>query len=215
MAHFEIKHCYSGNVLFCGEYGSLKMCVEYAVAKGANLEGANLYGANLEGAYLKGAYLKGANLYGAYLKGANLYGAYLYGANLYGANLEGAYLKGANLYGANLYGANLAPLSAAQTLITPEGTLTVYKKLREGVAVLEIPAEAKRHNATGRKCRAEYAKVISLPDGIAIGHSSHDSSFEYRVGEIVRPTNGFGEDRFVECAPGIHFFLTRIEAENY
>ena len=78
-----------------------------------------------------------------------------------------------------------------------------------------MPAEAKRHNATGRKCRAEFAKVIALPEGVDVCHSRYDAAFEYRVGEFVRPSNGFGEDRFEECAPGIHFFLTRIEAENY
>ena len=38
--------------------------------------------------------------------------------------------------------------------------------------------------------------------------------FVYRVGETVRP-DAWGGDRWVECAGGIHFFLTRYEAENY
>jgi len=135
---FEIKHRFSGSVLFSLKTESLKLCVEAAVKSGANLYGAYLYGANLSGANLYGADLygadlpranlsradlsradlSGANLYGADLSGANLYGAYLYGADLYGAdlpranlsgaNLSGANLSGANLYGADLYGANLS-----------------------------------------------------------------------------------------------------------
>ena len=121
----EIKNRYTNKIILCGEYESVKECLEKnrttnlygASLYGASLDGANLYGANLSGAYLSGASLDGANLYGANLSGANLYGANLYGAylsganlsgaNLDGANLSGAYLSGANLSGANLYGANL------------------------------------------------------------------------------------------------------------
>ena len=80
MSLLEIKHRFSGSVLFSLETESLKLCVEAAVKGGANLGGANLGGANLDGANLGGA-----NLGGAYLDGANLGGAYLDGANLGGA----------------------------------------------------------------------------------------------------------------------------------
>ena len=114
---FEIKHRFSGGVLWTLETESLKLCVEAAVKSGAYLggaylggaylRGANLDGANLDGAYLGGAYLDGANMDGANMDGANLRGAYLRGANLRGANMDGAYLRGANLDGANLGGAYL------------------------------------------------------------------------------------------------------------
>ena len=67
---YEIKHEYSGEVLFSLECGSLRLCVEAAVRSEADL-----YGANLRGANLRGADLYGADLYGANLRGANLYGA--------------------------------------------------------------------------------------------------------------------------------------------
>jgi len=219
--------------------------LEGANLEGANLEGANLYGASLKGASLKGAYLEGANLYGAnlyganlegaYLKGASLKGAYLYGANLEGANLKaaylkGAYLKGANLKGANLYGANLEganleganlegannlpPLAAAQTVIAPEGDLIVWKKCQAGILVkLLIPRDAKRSNATGRKCRADFADVLEII-GADVGISQHDADVVYRVGQRVT-CHKWGENRWEECAGGIHFFLTREEAEAY
>ena len=87
---FEIKHRFSGSVLFSLETESLKLCVEAAVKGGANLGGADLGGANLDGANLRGAYLRGANLGGVNLYGAYLRGAYLGGADLDGANLDGA-----------------------------------------------------------------------------------------------------------------------------
>jgi len=94
----EIKHRVTGKILLCGEYESVKECLEKNV--GADLGGADLEGANLEGVYLGGAYLEGADLVGAYLVGANLVGA-----DLVGANLGGVYLGRANLGGANLGGA--------------------------------------------------------------------------------------------------------------
>jgi len=100
---FEIKHRFTGAILFTVETGSLKLAVELAVKSGANLRGANLSDANLRGANLSYANLRGANLSGANLSGANL--SY---ANLRGANLSDAYLSGANLSYANLRGANLS-----------------------------------------------------------------------------------------------------------
>ena len=184
---------------------------------GANLCGANLCGANLSGANLSGAHLCGANLCGANLCGANLSEANLWGANLCVANLSGANLCGANLCGANLSEANLCgakeipPLFHAMSIIAGEGDLIGYKKLSGGVICkIKIPAEARRSNSTGRECRAEYAVVLE-----GAGNSKYDIEFKYKVGETVRPTLPFNDNRWEECVSGIHFFLTRAEAEDY
>jgi Family of unknown function (DUF5758)/Pentapeptide repeats (8 copies) len=188
--------------------------------RSANLSGANLSGANLRSADLSGANLRSADLSGADLSGANLGGANLGGADLRGANLGGADLRGANLGGAGLSGAVAKELACAMPSIVPEtGSLEGFKKLRGGaIAHIFIPAKAKRSNAAGRKCRASEAKVLAIWDSagkpIKTGHSQHDYSFVYRVGRIARP-DSFDANRWNECAPGIHFFLTRIEAENY
>jgi hypothetical protein len=191
----------------------------------ANLYGANLYGANLYGADLYGANLSRANLYGANLSGANLYGANLSRANLYGANLSRANLYGADLYGANLsgadlYGANLkevknSELVLLRTSILPQdGPLFGWKKCMNGVLVkLAVGSKAKRSNAYGRKCRAEYVKVLEV-HGADVGISAHDQKTEYRVGKIVR-CNKWDEDRWNECSGGIHFFLSKEEAQAY
>ena len=122
MQRWEIKHRYTGSVLYAGGGETLRDVVVAAVRCGANLRyaylsganlrdadllGANLLGANLLGADLRGAYLSGANLRDANLLGANLLGADLLGADLRGANLRYAYLSGANLRDADLLGANL------------------------------------------------------------------------------------------------------------
>ena len=44
--------------------------------------------------------------------------------------------------------------------------------------------------------------------------SDYDSNFIYKVGEVIE-VNNFCEDRWEECAAGIHFFITRQEAIGY
>ena len=44
--------------------------------------------------------------------------------------------------------------------------------------------------------------------------SKYDRTFIYRVGETASVCD-FDENRWNECAPGIHFFITREEAINY
>jgi len=195
----------------------------------ANLSGANLYGADLSGANLSRADLSGANLYGADLSGANLSRADLSradlsradlsrtdlsGANLSGANLSGADLSRADLYDANLSRAINADYVIAQTRILPEGDLIGWKKCNGGVIVkLRIPEAAKRSHAFGRKCRAEYVDVIEIIGGDK-AISQHDGKTEYIVGARVVP-DSFSDDWQSECSNGIHFFITKIEAENY
>ena len=160
------------------------------------------------------ANLCGANLYGANLCGADLCGANLRGADLVWANLEGANLEGANLRGANLRGANLEWASLPHFQICPEeGSFVGWKKLQGGlIAKLRIPEGAKRTSTLiGRKCRAEYVEVLELPK---TSYDKHSGSTLYRKGETVRPDKYDGDIR-VECTHGIHFFMTRKEAEEY
>ena len=156
----------------------------------------------------------GANLADAYLGGANLADANLADADLAGANLARANLAGANLAGANLADAKNADLAIARTRILPDGDLIGWKKCRGGVIVkLRIPEAAKRSHAFGRKCRAQYADVIEVI-GAKVGISSHDGVTEYRVGARITP-DSFDDNWAKECSHGVHFYITRIEAENY
>jgi hypothetical protein len=198
---------------------------ERANLDGANLDGANLDGANLDGASLRGVNLGGASLRWADLRWADLRVADLRWADLRGANLDGADLRGANLDGTNLRGANLdgtnlrgakikEDILIAYTSITPEGQLIGWKKCNDDVLVkISIPSESPRSNATGRKCRAKFVYVLEVI-GAEKGVSQHDSTTEYIVGQRVECDN-WDENRWDECSGGIHFFLTRYEAEQY
>ncbi len=212
----QIKDRFTGAVLFeCDtpDNVSIWLAVRDALEK-AVASRANLSRADLSRADLSGADLSRADLYGADLSGADLSGADLSGANLSRADLSRADLYGAKLYGANLSGAKNAELGIAQTRILPDGDLIGWKKCKGGVIVkLAIPAAAKRSHAFGRKCRAEFADVLEVI-GASSGVSSHDNKTEYRVGCRVA-ADRFDENWQEECSGGIHFFITRIEAENY
>jgi hypothetical protein len=186
--------------------------------------------ANLSGAFLSGADLSGADLSGAVLSGANLRSADLSGANLRSADLSGAFLSGADLSGADLSGADLSGAKnipdyvRAVTSILPDGPIIGWKKCNDGIIVkMQIPAKAKRSNATGRKCRAEFVKVLALydctgnhelsADYVAITNG-HGPRTEYQKGKIVK-SDKWDDDRWTECSHGVHFFITRLEAEIY
>ena len=174
--------------------------------------------ADLSGADLSGADLSGADLYGANLYGANLSGADLSGANLYGANLPGANLPGANLSGADLRRAKTPPFIP---MVCPDyGEFTAWKKASGKIVKLLIPEDARRSSSTGRKCRCDKAVVLSIQNldgsdaGVESVPSGRDKDFIYKIGGTVTVPD-FCEDRFEECAAGIHFFINRKEAVEY
>ena len=197
---------------------------------GANLSDADLHGADLSYDDLHSADLSYADLSDANLRYADLSDADLRYAKLRDADLYGANLSDANLSDANLSDANCVKLSLAKISILPEeGDIIGWKKayvdgtmLPKSVIVkLLIPADAQRSNATGRKCRASKARVLDLQDkqgnslpSDTTAYSSYDTDFTYKKGETVH-VEDFDTNRWNECAPGIHFFITRIEAAEY
>ena len=204
--------------------------LSHADLRGADLSGAELRGADLSGADLHDAYLHDANLRYANLNCACLHGADLSHAELRGADLSGADLSGADLSDADLSDANHVQLSIAKTSILPdECDIIGWKKAyvddtmppKPVIVKLLIPADAQRSNATGRKCRASKARVLDLQDkqGNSLppdttAHSGYDTDFTYKKGETIH-VEDFDTNRWNECAPGIHFFITRIEAAEY
>ena len=186
-----------------------------------------LRSADLRCADLRSADLRGADLRDADLSDANLRCADLRSANLSDADLRSADLRGADLRCADLRDADLSELTVAQTSILPdEGDIIGWKKAitLDGAPIivkLLIPADAQRSNATGRKCRASTARVLDLQDkqGNSLppdttAYSSYDPDFTYQKGKTVHVEN-FDTNRWDECATGIHFFITRIEAVEY
>lgn len=193
----SIKNRWTGSILF--EYSSVDNTLAKTVTEA-----------------LKG----GANLRGAVLYGANLRNADLYGADLYGADLRGADLRGANLYGADLCGADLRGVRGAYIACPTDGSFIGWKKASGYIVKLQIPEDARRSSAGGEKCRCDKAYVVEIQnaDGtkadIDTIHSNHDANFVYTVGATVEVSD-FDDDRWSECAPGIHFFIDRRAAVEY
>ena len=83
---------------------------------------------------------------------------------------------------------------------------------------LEIPEDAKRTSGLdSKKCRCDKAKVLEIKNftgELKEAHSIYDSTFVYKVGEEVSVKN-FCNDRMRICAPGIHFFMEKVDALDY
>ena len=186
----------------------------------ANLCGANLCEANLCRANLRGADLCGANLRDANLRDANLRDANLCGANLCEANLCGANLRGSDLRGADLCDANLRRAKGTYMACPTDGSFIGWKKASGYIVKLQIPEDARRSSAGCEKCRCDKAYVVEIQniDGsnadIGMICSDHDENFVYAVGATVEVSD-FDDDRWNECAPGIHFFIDRRAALEY
>jgi uncharacterized protein YjbI with pentapeptide repeats len=212
----------------CEDWKSMKADLRYANLRYADLRNANLRyadlrNANLRYADLRNAYLRDANLRNANLGDADLSGAILIGADLRNADLGdadlgGAYLRDVNISDANLRGAKNIPFIPMACPDT--GAFIGYKKASGYILKIEILQDARRSSSNSRKCRCDKAKVLEIQNlygdiaNVKEVKSDYDKSFIYRLGEIVEEPN-FCEDRWNECAEGIHFFINRQEAVEY
>ena len=111
-----------------------------------------------------------------------------------------------------------------------EGAFFGYKKVRvisggavfPGIAKLYIPDVADRSSGTGRKCRCQFARVMSITGATSETKNEEfeeaisffDPHFHYHVGSMVYP-DAWDEDRWNECSHGIHFFMNKQEALDY
>lgn len=128
------------------------------------------------------------------------------------ADLRGAYLRGANLSEADLRGVDLRGARLPDFQIA-DGDLVAWKKADSRIARLRIPYRARRTACLiNRKCRAEFAVVDWIEGGVEEVRSERGGI--YRVGEEVWPDR-YCDDIRIDCSHGIHFFLTRAEAQRW
>lgn len=141
-------------------------------------------------------------------------------------------------YGAgihNVTGLDKIPCSSARGLIPicpTEGSFVAWKKavfydtrnyvsnvLCECIVKLLIPEDALRSSSTTRKCLASKAKVLDIfskttGEKLKRAFALYDNNFVYEVGGEVSVPN-FDPNRWRECAPGIHFYITEQEAREH
>lgn len=220
-----------------------------AMFRGANLNGLNIFASDFSYASFVGADLRGANLIGVNLSHCDFQGADLRDANLSRCDFKNAYFQDTDLQGANFHDTDLSYCDFRSVdfdgvlingstifyetnfsdvknvpnipMICPEeGSFIGWKKANGHIVKLEILADAKRSSGTGRKCRCDKVRVLSIenldgtPTELKEISSDYDNTFIYRVGEVSKVDN-FCEDRFRLCASGIHFFINRQEAVEY
>ena len=142
------------------------------------------------------------------------------GADLRGADLRGANLCGAYLCFANLCDADLCDAKGCYLSCPTEGSFIGWKKASGHIVKLRIPEDSRRSSATGHKCRCDKAYVMEIQnmDGTKATEdtvrSDHDKNFVYTVGATVEVPD-FDDNRWSECAQGIHFFVDRRAAVEY
>ena len=221
----ELNKILKEHVLWLKREGGKRADLSCADLTGADLRNVNLTYADLSCAHLINTNLSGANLSDANLSDTELWSADLSGADLEYADLSGADLRNVNLWNANLQHANLENIKTnmytiGYNLACPEeGSFIGYKKANRCIIKLLILEDSKRSSATTSKCRCDKAKVLDI-ENIETGErveevkSSYDKNFIYRIGKIVSVDN-FDDDRWNECAPGIHFFVNKENALNY
>ena len=206
---------------------------------GVHLDKFEFYGCSfdyteLSLANLQNSVLKDCEFYRTEFRNTDFTNAIISNCNFMLADLRNAKFSGVSIIGdrnifsnSNLAGTIGQSFEELIPLVCPEhGSFIGWKKalcktLDDYVLVkLQIPEDAKRSSATGRKCRASKAIVLdicSLSDDnkkYTYAVSDFDHEFVYEVGKTVK-VDDFCKDRFKECAPGIHFFITKQEAINY
>jgi hypothetical protein len=93
----------------------------------------------------------------------------------------------------------------------------VFKKLKDGlIAELVLSKGQICQSENHGKCRTDRGTVLSITDAdgkkYLEGRSAYDPTFVYTVGAVVSAPY---DEKIDECSTGIHFFLTREEAERY
>ena len=127
-------------------------------------------------------------------------------------------LKGCELEGADL---EINKIKHSFQIVPEEGSFVAWKKGESNcILKLLISDKAKRHNyLVGRKCRAEYVDVLKIwnSKGYEIKecqNAPYGTHVQYTVGKRTY-ADSYDPDPRIECSNGIHFFLTRKEAEEW
>lgn len=212
--------------------------------KGQNLTSANFAGANLEGACFIDATLVSTNFEGANLKNTDFSCVNAWGANFNETNCQNALFLSSNLTEASFEGADLDEASFAQAnltganlqdtnIITAEfdntvgiypvcpthgsftGWTIVENEEQEFIAMLSIPAYARRNSGTTRRCRTNklYIKEIFSIDGEDVPKSFRlkNRDVKTHVGDGLWDSN-FEYNRFNVSSTDLYFWISKEEA---
>ena len=176
-----------------------------------NFENSSVENALFDGCSMKRACFKNASMMTASFRYCDMKECNIEDENLFGAVLEHANLEGI----VSNEGTQWFRLHCPET-----GAFLAYKKcVNDRMVQLLVPADAKRTSATLPSCRCNKAKVLTIKsfdyeENFDEAWSLVDENFVYKKGEWVEVKN-FNEDRWMDSTTGIHFWMTRKEAQDY
>jgi hypothetical protein len=207
---------YGANMCDANMYGA-DMC-------NANMCKANMRGADIREANMRNANMREANMHGADIRSVDMYCAYMRCTNMSGADIRCADMRGADIREANMCGADIKWIridtyTSFFALQCPEEwSFIAWKKAKDWEIIkLLIPETAKRSSSTSRKCRASEAIVLNIYkdwEDVEDAKSHDNNLFIYKKWDHIK-INDFDDDRWNDCASWIHFFITKMEAEQY
>jgi len=211
---------------------------DYTDISGSDFTGALLIGASFNKARIADTSFKAANLHGAFFTKTNLINCDLCFSNLAEAMIHYWTIFKCNLIGANLCKCDLKSRKGRNYISLAEyrkgkilsENIIGYKKCRSydkiyhslddcriAMVTLEIPRGAIVFSINGNKCRTNRAKVLDIVDinGNKVPRArSYMGELTYYVGDDFTIYD-FDCEYNNECSTGIHFFMTKEEAEKY
>ena len=216
----------------CDGWQDMRACIHGENLSGLDFSYSNLVKCNITGCDLSESNLLRSNFSYSDLSESNLLRSNFLYSDLSRCNLSRCDFSYSNLSRCDFSYSNLSRCDLTEAINIPfiptvcpeKGSFIGFKKARRlkemfVIVKLLIPEDAKRSSGLGRKCRCDKAKVLSIMsvDGrepYKTACSIYDRHFIYEVGKEVSVSD-FCEDRFNECAAGIHFFINREEAVRY
>ncbi len=198
---------------------------------GCDLSNCDFSWADFENCCFDGAILDGSSFEHGLMphcsfRGASLRNVCLSAVNLRWSDFTDAHAEGANFFMAVMeYTVNdgivIDDATQWYRMHCPEtGAFVAYKKCFDMRLVqLLVPADARRVSPTSPWGRCDKAKVLSIwsfdgKERFTEATSLQTDNFVYPLGEWVEEPR-FNPDRWLESAPGIHFWMTRQEAFDY
>lgn len=198
---------------------------------GADLSNADFTLSSFQNTVLDGVDFHNSSVENALFDGCSIQGASFRYATMVTASFRYCDMRKCNIEDANLFGAVLEHAKLDDIIYNEgtkwfrlhcpeEGAFLGYKKcVNDRMVQLLIPADAKRTSATLPSCRCNKAKVLTIKsfdyrENYEEAWSLVDENFVYRKGEWVE-VKDFNEDRWMDSTTGIHFWMTRKEAQDY
>ncbi len=193
---------------------------ENAVLSGSRFIAAKLCDGNFRGADMSYCDLELADIDYVHFENADLSGVDLkWTRNSYWACFKEANMKDIDIIGSAI---NDEAVEDAKNLFIPmvcpeEGSFIAWKKCRDGKIVkLQVPENARRTGGTRYSCRASEVLILDIYDGnnsCDEAVSIDDETLVFHKGELVKHKEEF-DPSLLHNGSGIHFFITRGEAER-